>query len=83
MASPATTRASSTEHDREEKASPVSSRPTLHGEKQAAGDDKTFVDETGSVVLEESRGVAQMAALHSRLSVKYRILLYGGFAILA
>ncbi|GAA5859365.1 hypothetical protein JCM1840_004582 [Sporobolomyces johnsonii] len=37
----------------------------------------------GVVVAEKSRGVLQMEALNSRMSLKYRILLYGGFAVLA
>ena len=85
MASTPTTARSSREQDREEKAGAFTegSRPSSRGEKQTTRDDNTFVDETGSVVVPESRGVTEMAALHARLSTKYRVLLYGGFAILA
>lgn len=36
-----------------------------------------------ALVTEKSRGVRQMEALQTRLSTKYRILLYGSFAVLA
>ncbi|KWU46655.1 putative siderochrome-iron transporter [Rhodotorula sp. JG-1b] len=36
-----------------------------------------------ALVSEKSRGVRQMEALQTRLSTKYRILLYGSFAVLA
>ncbi|GAA5980726.1 hypothetical protein JCM10908_001752 [Rhodotorula pacifica] len=39
--------------------------------------------ESDGLITEKSRGVRQMEALQSRLSTKYRILLYGSFAILA
>merc|ERR1711939_475454 len=38
---------------------------------------------TDSLVADKSRGVIQMEQLNSRIGLKYRILLYGGFAILA
>lgn len=37
----------------------------------------------GAVVTAKSRGVQQMEAMHSRLSTKWRILLYSGFTLLA
>lgn len=39
--------------------------------------------ESDGLITEKSRGVRQMEALQSRLSTKYRILLYGSFAVLA
>lgn len=50
---------------------PTASYPSSHS---AQGD---------ALVTEKSRGVRQMEALQSRLSTKYRILLYGSFALLA
>lgn len=76
------TRTSSHEDDRKDE---ELSRPSSTGEpmdrKGRLGDVET--DDNGVVILTQSRGVTQMAALTSRISTKYRILLYGGFAILA
>ena len=38
---------------------------------------------TSTVVAQVSRGVQQMELLRSRLDIKYRVLLYGAFALLA
>lgn len=81
MATP-TTRSSS--HERDDKHD--LSRPSSSGEpgypmKHRLGDSES--EGNGVVILKQSRGVTQMEALISRISTKYRILLYGGFALLA
>lgn len=40
-------------------------------------------ERNGVVVAARSRGVQQMIQLKDRLDTKYRVLLYGGFALLA
>ena len=68
----------SREHDAEEKRSDHS---TASPESSIAP--KELVDNGGVVVAETSRGVIQMNLLKDRLDTKYKILLYGGFALLA
>lgn len=43
----------------------------------------SLAHDSDALVTDKSRGVRQMEALQSRLSTKYRILLYGSFALLA
>ncbi|ORY92512.1 major facilitator superfamily domain-containing protein [Leucosporidium creatinivorum] len=76
----ATTRSSSQEHDREEKGDLSSASPSTHS---SPFDHQAVVDDNGVVILEKSRGVVQMETLTERLNTKYRIALYGGFALLA
>ncbi|BGO99264.1 hypothetical protein NBRC10513v2_000368 [Rhodotorula toruloides] len=73
MSSTPSTRAPSHEITDEEKADYASASPSL---KQGDTADATLVPA-------KSRGVRQMEALSNRMSVKYRVLLYGGFALLA
>jgi len=54
--------------------------PTSH---LAGGAHRAHKGTTDSLVADKSRGVIQMEQLNSRIGLKYRILLYGGFAILA
>lgn len=76
----ATARSSSHEHDREEKADLSSASPSTHS---GAFDNMAVVDDNGVTIVEKSRGVVQMETLNERLNTKYRIALYGGFALLA
>merc|ERR1712093_767809 len=54
--------------------------PTSH---LAGGAHRAHKGTTDSLVADKSRGVIQMEQLNSRIGLKYRILLYGGFALLA
>ncbi|KAK4056011.1 hypothetical protein OIO90_003006 [Microbotryomycetes sp. JL221] len=78
MSTPAT-KVSSNEFDRSEKgdltSSSRSSSTGVHVPTTAAPG--------GAIVADKSRGVLQMEQLNDRMSLKYRILLYGGFALLA
>lgn len=76
----ATTRSSSHEHDREEKADLSSASPSTHS---GAFDNKVMVDDNGVTIVEKSRGVVQMETLNERLTTRYRIILYSAFALLA
>ena len=83
MVAPAT-RTSSHEDDRKSLSRPSSADSSPLDHKRPVGDAENFdVGSDGVVILKQSRGVTQMEALTSRLSLKYKILLYGGFAILA
>ncbi|BGP28642.1 hypothetical protein JCM10296v2_000378 [Rhodotorula toruloides] len=73
MPSTPSTRTPSHEIVDEEKAAYASASPSL---RQSDTADATLV-------AAKSRGVRQMEALSNRMSLKYRILLYGGFALLA
>lgn len=56
---------------------------SVDGSAHDAAVPNAVVDDNGVVVLAKSRGVRDMELLNSRLNLKYRILLYGGFALLA
>lgn len=82
FATMATTRSSSHEHDREKGELSSDRSPSTHSEP-GLHDKHAHINDEGAIVVEKSRGVVGMENLYSRLTTKYRVLLYGGFALLA
>ncbi|GJN91562.1 hypothetical protein Rhopal_004585-T1 [Rhodotorula paludigena] len=77
-------RSPSRDEEKAETGSSYSSQDRSNKAAATTNSDAAFADSSdGALVTEKSRGVVQMEALQSRLSTKYRILLYGGFALLA
>ncbi|KAM0787422.1 hypothetical protein ACM66B_003504 [Microbotryomycetes sp. NB124-2] len=72
---------SSNEADREEKGDMTSS--SRSSSTHFDGGEVAKAAPGGAIVSEKSRGVLQMEQLNARMSLKYRVLLYGGFALLA
>ncbi|KAK4049011.1 hypothetical protein OIV83_004372 [Microbotryomycetes sp. JL201] len=74
---------SSNDADREEKGDLTSSSRSSSTQLDAMAARDAKAAPGGAVVSEKSRGVLQMEQLNARMSLKYRVLLYGGFALLA